>query len=749
MSQVKNLRAMFEQRGPSSPPERGREGTPGQSESPRPLSRVRTNFVTVEKDGRVGLQRDTSSDSIPTLSRTMSAGTEGDVPTPTTSQAGAPEVKSMPEDARPLLVAQTPKRVSSVASEETAPVSPAKVATPLVAISKPALGATPKISVLAPAAALADAKPSAPAPVIVSKEKTANSDQKENKPASSDATPAEKSPVRKLFTKPFTKPIETSKATSDAPKKSPDALTNGAARLRTANAASKDKSDTPKAASTTATSSIPMRSKIPNAANAPKETTKTAPKATATAKSLPKAISTAKTTTKTSTKSTGLKVKTPTSPSKPLTPRLAASKPAADKKTTTSTVAEKKSTPAASAPKGAAGKKPPSIQTFPPNGIGFVKPKPKSPTRPVQLPSGLTTHTASSATKTRQSLSRQSGNFLAVHGASQASATRSLSRASVSSSTTLAKGLRRQSSTIGHQRPSIGPPPKQPARDHPITKKEKAVDESFLERMMRPTQSFASKTADKVHQSPPRSNRSRESFGSTWSTTSSTKPTKEKAVAIPKSVPADDTFVAPPSPVIVEPIQEVDTTTLHTEEHDPIIIVEEVKGEVEAEAEEKADATPSEFAEPTDLSVTEPEEAIETAESETEEATVHEEAQQAKEAVDEAHAEDGEAEDETVTEAIVEEETAEEAVEETAEVAAEEAVSDEEAAPVTETTVEETAEEEAVPEATPEVSIDAADVAAEPKKDITHIDVVEIKDLDAVVATKAATAEAPTTATDF
>ncbi|KAG6000396.1 hypothetical protein E4U21_005489 [Claviceps maximensis] len=73
MSQVKNLRAMFENKGDSSPPDRGRspsiplsrkqnDGTsPGGS--PRPLSKVRTNFVAVEKDGRLGLTRDRSDES--------------------------------------------------------------------------------------------------------------------------------------------------------------------------------------------------------------------------------------------------------------------------------------------------------------------------------------------------------------------------------------------------------------------------------------------------------------------------------------------------------------------------------------------------------------------------------------------------------------------------------------------------------------------------------------------------------------
>ncbi|KAF4979293.1 hypothetical protein FZEAL_4460, partial [Fusarium zealandicum] len=81
MSQVKNLRAMFENKGDTSPPDdasastsasaRGRSsgastpvpGANGGVESPRPLSKVRTNFVAIEKDGRIGLRRDPSHES--------------------------------------------------------------------------------------------------------------------------------------------------------------------------------------------------------------------------------------------------------------------------------------------------------------------------------------------------------------------------------------------------------------------------------------------------------------------------------------------------------------------------------------------------------------------------------------------------------------------------------------------------------------------------------------------------------------
>ncbi|CAJ2499786.1 Uu.00g026390.m01.CDS01 [Anthostomella pinea] len=176
-----------------------------------------------------------------------------------------------------------------------------------------------------------------------------------------------------------------------------------------------------------------------------------------------------------------------------------------------STAAKKPTTTRTAA---SAGKKPASVE-IPPKGAGFVKPKVKSPTRPVKLPSSLTTHTAASASKlgsgsaaptaARTSLSRASGN--AQHLGVNPTTHRSPSRNSVSTSgaASSTKSLKRQSSTIGRSsRPSIGPPPKPTAKEHPVAKKEAHVDDSFLARMMRPTQASSSKTSDKGPITPPR-----------------------------------------------------------------------------------------------------------------------------------------------------------------------------------------------------------------------------------------------------
>lgn len=122
-----------------------------------------------------------------------------------------------------------------------------------------------------------------------------------------------------------------------------------------------------------------------------------------------------------------------------------------------------------------------------PSPGGFVKPRPKSPTRPVKLPASLTTHTAASGSRNR--------NAGSAPPSSHENSARSASRS---------KALGRSSSAAGRQRPSIGPPPKQPAKDHPVVKKDAKVDEGFLARMMRPTQASASKQNEKVPVTPPR-----------------------------------------------------------------------------------------------------------------------------------------------------------------------------------------------------------------------------------------------------
>ncbi|KAM7194475.1 hypothetical protein V8F33_007185 [Rhypophila sp. PSN 637] len=434
MSGVKNLRAMFEQKGDTSPPDRGRSpGIPWTpSDSPRPLSKVRTNFIAIEKDGRIGLQRETSQDSIVSASRKLSGGSS-DAPYPTppaikqdSDVFGANQATAAP----PKMNLKDQPIPESPRTETGGPVTNGTTKNTTESKPQAPSSAGTRLKKLGPEGATTDKQPpsngsaSKGEPSVghlngvdhsKDKGKAPNKDSKESKEA-------EKTQSKSNNTKPTPKPL---------------------------------------APSGTKTAAKPARS--PTTAKIPKTPTEMPAK---------------------------LPAKTPDkaqSKEKAATPRTAG---ASAKATGTSSI-----------------KRPPPLQASPASGAGFVKPKPKSPTRPVDLPARLTTHTAASGSKvnggSRQSLAPAGGvNTTDTAG-------RSPSRTSVSTATSgarlnVVKSLKRQNSTINRPRPSIGPPPKQPAKDHPPTKKEKEVDESFLARMTRPTQAFASKTAGKAPASPPR-----------------------------------------------------------------------------------------------------------------------------------------------------------------------------------------------------------------------------------------------------
>ena len=234
--------------------------------------------------------------------------------------------------------------------------------------------------------------------------------------------------------------------------------------------------------------------------------------------SKPAAISTAKTTT--AAKVSPKKVKTPV-PKTPTTPVRSQVKDAPtktpdkkpekkvekqpEKKPSRASLAPSNTSKPASKPTttAAQGSAPKTrIQPSPPQ-TGFVKPRPKSPTRPIKLPASLTAHTASSGSKTatappqtssRQSLSRASGN---IQPTNSLQAHHALSRSPSRASTTGKTTLERKPSNLkpAHTRSSFGPPPlkKQTSRQS-LPQQAAPADEGFLARMMRPTTSSASKT---------------------------------------------------------------------------------------------------------------------------------------------------------------------------------------------------------------------------------------------------------------
>ena len=409
------------------------------SETPRPLSTIRTSFVAVEKDGRIGLQRDTSRDS--SVSTTRKVSGEADVQTPPalndksnvfekmdsitskTSLREQPIPESPRTDSVGPVASQSPKKVPVI---KLASQPPSSVDKPLgAAKSEPKLGAASSNKshlngngIVPSSGALSEKKNDSVGAKDKDKDKMAEKDASRGVSKNLNTTPFANKTATKIL------PSSTPKSASKAPKS-------------------------------------------PTVASAPKSPAAAAPKHAA--------------------RATGKNALHPEKAA--ITPKTNASAP-------------KIGTSPASV------KKPPPLHH--PSGVGFVKPKVKSPTRPVKLPPSLTTHTAASGSKVnppRQSSSRASGTLQTVD-----SLGRSPSRISVSTTTTSApnapgpghKTLKRQSSNISRPRPSLGPPPKPKAKDYPPTRKEREVDEGFLARMMRPTQASSSKTNEKAPLTPPR-----------------------------------------------------------------------------------------------------------------------------------------------------------------------------------------------------------------------------------------------------
>lgn len=383
----------------------------------RPLSsKVRSSFIAVEKDGKVGLQRDTSHESSISRRRLSNDTTEG---TDTVAT-------SVPEKLEPMPVLGEPIKISPATTPNEPPAKP-------------------------------PTEPSTPAAL-------------ETAPTSNGAA------THKVTDKPATKPVE---KVAEKPKPSPAPAAKENAPNR--NAAS---------------------AKVPPAVKkAPEAAPKQEAKPTTTARSNNLTVSKPSTSGSRSPAATS-RATTP-SPREPKAPNAASSSAAAAKKPTSTVTPKKPTAPAASQKQtpSTSARKPPPIQLSPSavSGVGFVKPKPKSPTKPVKLPSSLTSHTASSGYKT--STGRLSAGSAGSTGSSQnvRSSARSSSRASGSTAST----LRRASSNVSRPRPSVGPPPKKHVQEKPAAGKPN-VDEGFLARMMRPTQSSRSKTADKVPVTPPR-----------------------------------------------------------------------------------------------------------------------------------------------------------------------------------------------------------------------------------------------------
>ncbi|KAM0243926.1 hypothetical protein ACHAP5_006783 [Fusarium lateritium] len=472
---------MFENKGDTSPPDRGRssgastpvQGTSG-SESPRPLSKVRTSFVAIEKDGRIGLQRNPSHESSVSRRR-LSMDTDAESVSTVPDKPSA-SLEDAPRGNKPFFQEAIPE-------SPRLPIDPPKTPTEQIGAVTDQPSVNPDKQV----------------------------DQEELSPSLLPAEPAVVSPKKEPEKE--NKPI------------TPPPATNGKSE------ASSVKEPAP---AVTAKTTAPVKT------TATKKTTATRPST----------ISTKPATTKRAAKSPAL-AKPPATKASASTAHKSDLKAEPKPAPKTAPVAKKepkpasRTTPTATRPNAAATSKKPQPLKPTTSETGFVKPKPKSPTKPVHLPASLTAPTAASGAKTgRQGRPAASSQTLGVPArpASRASSTGPGANA--------AKKVKRQPSTVGRSRPSLGPPPKKTS-EQPQTKKEAPVDESFLARMMRPTAASSSKTAEKVPTTPPKKTAKRSSFSGTDARPrdssvkapgSARKPSRKPAGSKPKSgsVASDD-----------------------------------------------------------------------------------------------------------------------------------------------------------------------------------------------------------------
>ena len=520
-SGVRNLRAMFENSTAASPEPRGR--SPGgrfDADDNRPPSKVRASFVPVDApiprdlgaikgtlDGinspqanrreSFSVSEDVSGDAVAELKRVVSEEKEArnnseaieevvpeqavetressrappairetpdempnlgsimkgaDFPEPQAAKDKKPEEKpeEKPVPAEPVQAAAEPsqevgtieEKMAALSVAETPADNPDKVSGAQEEASlKPADpkdeatisggGALPPPTEVLPSANATTKAPETPkAPAATPSKAQANGTAEK---ATTNGTPSGKRPAA----------ISTAKASSSqAPSaKSPMPRSPGVARLN-------KPPTTPKTTTAAPAAKAPAATKEPTKPSAPKETAK-APAPKASRASLRPA-------TTSSTASAAAKAKAPVAETKKPASKPATAAPASKDGTTTSPT-------------------------------GFKKPRPKSPTRPVRLPSHLTAPTASSSAKHEedgaQKLARKPSTVSRPAAPKAVPAARKqTSRASLAPSTTSSAAPKRPTSRASTRG---------------------GAEEGFLARMMRPTASSASKTHDKPA-SPPR-----------------------------------------------------------------------------------------------------------------------------------------------------------------------------------------------------------------------------------------------------
>ncbi|KAI9870009.1 MAG: hypothetical protein M1830_004840 [Pleopsidium flavum] len=492
-SGVRSLMAKFEgNNGTTSPPSRGRSPTGSDntlSNGPRPLSKVRTSFVAVERSGQMAPQL-----GLKKISSTGDGGLGGDggndlkVALDDNKVNGGPVESS--NGSGSIDKTSTAMPDSEVEKEEGSNKSQDPSSAPLFEEAAPAeqtLGRKEDQDLLSTEQQTATTLASDPQDEKIKTDDAAPSQDAENLGSLLKGSAFESPPAEEQHSAQAESPQKPKCVKSPSKVMGGKTPTYGRAAeakhpSKTAEPKSKSLNSRPSAISTshdaTATKVSSKPSPVTTAAKSP--TTPQTPKTPVTPKRQPLS--------KTS------------SPRQPLTPKEIGKPPA--KKPSRASLASTKSTAQPTKPR----QPPPPVSANnvakkAMKGSPDSKTRPKSPTRPVRLPASATAPTASSAAKLGGAAPARSPNR-----ASTTNLGRKPSTLKKDHKPSAPRNIGPTASNL-HRKPSRPSLPVQNGHERPKSRVSnagsKAPDEGFLARMMRPTASSASKTHEKVEPKTP------------------------------------------------------------------------------------------------------------------------------------------------------------------------------------------------------------------------------------------------------
>ena len=481
-SGVRNIRAMFEAKSEQiSPPSRGRspvgsEGAGTRSTSSRPLSKVRTSFVAVERSGQLGTQlglRRMSSNG------EAAQGTDpgSDTRASTRSEIDRPEAPKINGngngnlngcvDSAPALEKVKEEELSNGSKEafsdqkEDINLSLDHSDHALDAAKGSVNGDTPS-SKDKDLGSVLKGSPFNPEESVKSPQQqdiiATNADAQHTKTPSKTNAAVEGSPTGTKSGSPSKSKPLTSRPLAIRTKKD----IGGSSQVKTPGEASKS-SSSPRTPKTPATQNAQPSSKV----SSPRQPL---------------------------SKTASPKLSLPTNSGKRLSePEKGPTKKASRTSITSSvsTATSKQKPPTSTVP----SRKPASSST---STSTSTKPKPKSPTRPARLPAAATAPTAASA-------ARLSGAPPSRSPSRTGSTTISRKPSALNKDASASRLRGPHTGTTSTKNASRPPPTSNPAAEDPKPRNAvgKAPDESFLARMMRPTASSASKVHDKTEQKSP------------------------------------------------------------------------------------------------------------------------------------------------------------------------------------------------------------------------------------------------------